>query len=69
MIFVWVNVVMNISTFHILKEVGVKALTNSDMKKPVPCFPMGDGRWEPIGMPGIGLVTFPLLFLLKYCTT
>ncbi|XP_064205638.1 alpha-2-macroglobulin-like [Anguilla rostrata] len=50
--------------YDIFREVGVKALTNS-----VPCFPMGDGRWKIIGMPGIGLVTFPLLFLLKYCTT
>ncbi|XP_035289151.1 alpha-2-macroglobulin-like [Anguilla anguilla] len=43
----------NDEVYDIFREIGVKALTNSDMKKPVPCFPMGDGRWEPIDMPDL----------------
>ncbi|XP_035289157.1 alpha-2-macroglobulin-like [Anguilla anguilla] len=35
--------------YHIFREVGVKALTNSDMKKPVPCFEMRHNLWGPIG--------------------
>ncbi|XP_035289149.1 alpha-2-macroglobulin-like isoform X1 [Anguilla anguilla] len=36
--------------FAIFRAVGVKALTNSNMKKPVPCFQYGG----PMGLPGLG---------------
>ncbi|KAG5843754.1 hypothetical protein ANANG_G00154260 [Anguilla anguilla] len=39
--------------YDIFREVGVKALTNSDMKKPVPCFEMRHDLWGPIGGPRI----------------